>query len=90
MASYLLTYDLRKARDYEALYEQLKEWDAVALLESVWLFDYVGSSGTIRDHLKTLMDGDDGLAVIQLVPPFGWATRHVTAEANSWLTARAT
>jgi hypothetical protein len=58
---YLITYDLRKKRDYKSLYEALARFKAVSLLESVWLAELRGPAATVRDLLKAEMDGDDGM-----------------------------
>lgn len=88
MPHYLISYDLRKARNYQPLYDQLAAWGAVSPLESVWLAELVGPASTIRDMLGQLIDADDGLLVIQLAPGFQWGTKGVPAVANDWLRLR--
>lgn len=39
MALFFLTYDLRKKRDYQKLYDELATFKAVRVLESVWCFN---------------------------------------------------
>jgi hypothetical protein len=88
MPSYLITYDLRKQRNYKSLYECLAQWKAVSLLESVWLADLKGPTSEIRRILLDHVDSDDGLAIVELKSQFDWATRQVPAAASQWLKAR--
>lgn len=88
MPHYLITYDLRRARNYQPLYDQLDTWKAVSLLESVWLVDRQGTASDVRDALGKHIDNDDGLAVLELVTNFDWGTRGVAEAANKWLKAR--
>jgi CRISPR/Cas system-associated endoribonuclease Cas2 len=44
----VITYDVRaKNHEYESLYEQLNEWGAAHLQNSVWLADM---NGTTQNH----------------------------------------
>lgn len=88
MAWYIITYDLRKARNYDALYTQLSNWGAVSLLESVWLAELNGSASAVRDVMMQCLDGDDGVAVVQLQSGFSWGTKNVPKAASDWLKAR--
>jgi hypothetical protein len=72
MALYFLSYDLRKSRDYQRLYNELERFNAVRILESQWCFKRINTSAAgLRDHFKGFIDSDDGLSV---------------AEVNSWAT----
>jgi len=88
MPNYLITYDLRKVRNYQPLYDALAQWKAVRLLESVWLAELQGPSATIRQILATHIDKDDGIAIIELAGQFDWATLRVPVAASNWLKAR--
>ncbi|MCF3934337.1 hypothetical protein L1787_13050 [Acuticoccus sp. M5D2P5] len=88
MASFLITHDLRKQRNYTDLYHCLGQWNAVMLLESVYLAELSGSASGVRDTIRRHIDADDGLAVIQLVHPFDWGTWGVEPAAAAWLKAR--
>lgn len=81
MHLYLISYDLRRARNYGGLYELLAYWGARKLLESVWLADLAGPANVIRDIIVNTCDADDGIAVIELHPPFEWATMGVDRSA---------
>ena len=72
MALYFITYDLRKERDYQKMYDELEKFDAVQVLESTWCFKRVNTSAAgLRDHFKQFIDTDDGLLVNEFVD---WAT----------------
>jgi len=72
MALYFLSYDLRNRRDYQTLYDELVNFNAVRILESLWCFNRIDTtSAEIRDHFKNYIDGDDGLVVSKAD---GWAT----------------
>jgi CRISPR/Cas system-associated endoribonuclease Cas2 len=72
MALYFVDYDLRKQRDYQKLYDALKAFGAIRVLESLWAFSHSNTSCVqVRDHLKQFIDADDGLVVSQVAD---WAS----------------
>jgi hypothetical protein len=72
MALYFFTYDLRKKRDYETLYNELEKFNAVRILESTWCFRRKDmSSKDLRDHFRQFVDTDDGLIVSEVTD---WAS----------------
>lgn len=80
MALYILSYDLRRNRDYSKLKKELKDFNAVQVLESVWCFKRVGaSSAGLRDHFKRFIDADDGLFVVEAS---GWASYKAIESPN--------
>jgi hypothetical protein len=67
MALYLLSYDLRKDRDYQTLYDELDQFKAVRVLESCWCFKRFNTNAEgLRDYFKKFIDKDDGLWVSQI------------------------
>jgi hypothetical protein len=82
---YLISYDLRKQRNYEPLWALLRNSGAVKILESSWLVDSPNSSVAIRDHLRTVIDNDDGLIVLPLAPGVVWATFQALPLGVEWL-----
>jgi CRISPR/Cas system-associated endoribonuclease Cas2 len=67
MALYFLTYDLRKSKNYQNLYDELEKFNAVRVLESTWCFNRINtSSKNLRDHFKKYIDKDDGLIVSEV------------------------
>lgn len=85
MPSFIISYDLRKVRNYDPLWDQLRAWNAVRLLESLWLADLQGPAAAVRDHLRTIIDSDDGVAVISIGPAANWATINCQPPGVSWL-----
>lgn len=72
MALYFLSYDLRKSRNYQPLYDELKKFNAVRILESQWCFNRSNTSAKgLRDYFRKFIDSDDGLCVSEVVD---WAT----------------
>lgn len=64
MSLYFLSYDLRKSRNYQPLYDELNDFDAVRVLESTWSFRRINTSAEgIRNHFRQYIDGDDGIIV---------------------------
>ena len=76
MALYLLTYDLRKeGRDYKTLYDELKKFKAVRILESVWCFHRINTNAEgLRDYFMQFIDENDGLFVAEITD---WASYNV-------------
>lgn len=73
MALYQVSYDLRKVRDYHALYERIRSYGTYArVLESSWIIRTNRSPDEIRDYLAEVMDQDDGLLVVKLTGEAGW------------------
>ena len=80
MALYCLSYDLRNARNYQTLYDELSRFNAVRILESTWCFNRVNTSANgLRDYFGKLMDGDDGLIVSEVS---NWASRNTDGTPN--------
>lgn len=80
MALYFLTYDLRNSRNYNTLYDELKKFNAVRILESTWCFNRVNTSTkSLRDYFKAYIDKDDGLIVSEVV---SWASINTDGTPN--------
>ena len=66
MEKYFICYDLRNNRDYARLYDELKKFNAVQILESLYYFKYQNDqTEELRDHFIKFVDNDDGLIVIK-------------------------
>jgi hypothetical protein len=62
----MISYDLRKKRDYEKLYEAIKSYGTWAhILESSWAIVTDQSASSVRDRLIKFIDNDDGLFVLK-------------------------
>lgn len=80
MALYFLTYDLRKQRDYQKLYDELKKFNAVKVLESTWCFKrYNTSASELLNYFIKFIDSDDGILVDD---SSGWATYNTNSNPN--------
>ena len=90
MASFLITYDLHKVRNYNDLYRLLAGWNAVKLSESNWLVSLVGPAKVVRDIVCATVDNDDTVAVLQLEHGADWATSGVVPAASAWLSTYVT
>lgn len=83
MPTYLISYDLRKKRDYGPLYDAIKSYGNWAhVLESTWAVKTTDSAKAVRDTLAAEMDGDDGLFVVKTDGEAAW--RKVSCKSE-WL-----
>lgn len=87
MSLFVITYDVRTrpGHDYQPLYDQLANWDAAHLQNSVWLADLNGTAIQVRESLKPYMHQDDTLCVLQLFKNSGWATLNARKTGTDWL-----
>ncbi len=80
MALYFLEYDLRKQRSYQPLYEELKKFGAVRILESLWCFKRINiTAAALRDYFRNFIDADDALCVSEVTD---WATINALGHPN--------
>jgi hypothetical protein len=84
--NFLISYDLRKTRNYDILFEAIKKIAKgyARPLLSVWIIGSDGDAKTIRDTLKAHMDDDDGLLVVELAKG-SWATKGIVQVQTDWL-----
>ena len=81
MALYFVSYDLRKARDYQKLFDALEGLNAKRMLKSEWCLRHSNSSCVLlRDYLKQFIDSDDGLMVSEVA---NWASIGVSTTPNN-------
>lgn len=90
MAQFLITYDNKRPRNYDALYRLMAQWKAVRLAESVWLANLVGPAVAVRNVVQRTMQRDDLIAVLELKHGSDWATVNVSTAANAWLAGNVT
>jgi len=84
MKVYQVSYDLRKQRNYEALYERIKQYDNWCHpLESTWVIVTNQSTAQIRDNLIQALDRDDGLLVTRLTGEAAWYG--LSDQVSTWL-----
>ncbi|MDI1224175.1 MULTISPECIES: hypothetical protein [Acinetobacter] len=83
MKCYLISYDLRKTRNYEALYEAIKSFGTWGKInESTWIIGSYQSAVQIRDYLLNFIDSDDRLFIVKSDREAAW--QNVMAD-NQWL-----
>ncbi len=85
MATFIITYDTHLGRNYQDLYDGMDENDGVRLAESVWGIELNNTAAEVRDWIRSLLDDDDTIVVIQVKPEPSWATRHTSKEASAWI-----
>lgn len=84
MPAYMISYDLRKVRNYDALIKELRSWGCIRPLKSFWLGELKGNSNTIVSLLRQHMDSDDGIVVCEIKPTNDWTYYGVDEEAAAW------
>ena len=85
MPAYMISYDLRKVRNYDGLIKALREMKCISPLKSLWFGNLKGPSTAIREILMNQMDGDDGLVIVEMKPGSDWATKSANENAVAWL-----
>lgn len=86
MAVFVLSYDLRQpGRNYEALYQALRRVDGVRVLESVWLIDVAQTAAQVRDAVKSHLDRNDGVLVVEIREFADWAYANLIGSNGAWL-----
>lgn len=85
MPLYVVSYDLHKQRNYQPLWDGLRQAGGKKLLESFWVLDVTNNAVEIRDWLSDLVDADDSIAVIELKNGSDWAYRNAMTEGVEWL-----
>lgn len=84
MGHFIVSYDAHIVRDYTRFYEAAKENNGVALLNSMWAFEFSSSASEVRDWAKAQFDNDDSIVVIELKKGSDWATVKA-GKAAAWL-----
>jgi len=83
MACYIVSYDLRKQRNYDSLYEAIKGYGGWAhILESTWAVVTQESAADVRNRLLQHLDADDGLFVVKSGTEAAWQS---VLCKNDWL-----
>lgn len=68
MKIFVVNYDLRRVRNYDALYERLESLGGKRVLESMWTLKLseTNTCTGLRDDLLEYMDSDDGIYVAHI------------------------
>lgn len=83
MKCYIISYDLRNDRNYDALYKAIKSYPKWAhVVESTWAVVTTRKAVQIRDYLTTKVDDDDRVFVIKSGTEAAWKN---SICRNEWL-----
>lgn len=85
MAHYVISYDLHHRRNYQQLWDALRNAGAARVLESLWLLESTHDAGVIREILQRTVDNDDSVVVIELKPGSGWSAIRAQEAGANWL-----
>ncbi len=67
MALYFVSYDLRKQRDYQKLFDALQSLNAKRFLESDWCLLHGNTTcEAIRNYLTPFIDSDDAIMAAEV------------------------
>lgn len=81
MALFFITYDLRGNRNYQKLYDELKNFNAVRIFESTWCFNRINTSSEgLRDYFQHFIDSNDGIIISEVV---SWASLRTDGNPNN-------
>lgn len=85
MSVYAITYDLHAPQqDYDKLHDSIKSLGAYSKsFDSFWLVDSSLKASEIRDKIKSVVDSDDILLVIEVKKH--WASFNLPNGAVEWL-----
>lgn len=83
MNCYIISYDLRRNRNYDDLYDAIKSYPKWArIVESTWAVVTNKTAVQVRDHLSRILDEDDRVFVVKSGTEAAW--RNVRCR-NKWL-----
>jgi hypothetical protein len=85
MAHFMVSYDLHRNRDYTRIINALREQGAARVLESLWFVSLSNTATQVRDWLKSYVDGDDSLIVVELKIGADWAGLRAQDAGVDWL-----
>lgn len=86
MATYLITYDLRKpGQNYDKVWEYIKKHRYAHLGGSAWLIDSNQDATSIRNDINRIADSNDIYYVFGLN---GVYAGNGSPEVNAWIAAR--
>jgi len=81
----MISYDLRKVRNYDGLIKALRTMKCISPLKSLWFGNLKGPTSEIRTILMEEMDADDGLVIVEMKLGADWATKQANENAVAWL-----
>ncbi len=88
LTRFMIAFELRTASDYETLYHCLDHWAAVPILDGLWLAEIPGTAASVRDVLRSVLDCEDGIAVLPIGDENNWAAIGISVRGLQWLDER--
>lgn len=88
MATFIITYDTHKDRNYSDLYKGMAEHNGVRLAESLWGIDFDHSATEVKDWVRDLLDNDDTIIVVQVKSGSDWAIQTAPYAVLEWFKER--
>lgn len=85
MPKCVISYDLHKERNYQPLWDALRSWGAVKILESLWLLETSADLGNVASALRALVDQDDSFVLIELKEGAHWSSLRALPVGVRWL-----
>ncbi len=84
MATYIVSYDLIKTKDYAKLQTLIMSYTGYAKIQaSLWAITSNLSATAVFDHLSTAIDDDDKLVVLKAGREAKWCG--ITDEVSTWI-----
>ncbi|WP_404425653.1 hypothetical protein [Thalassospira australica] len=83
MTTYTVTYDLRKRKDYQTLWDELERLNAHRTADSYWLVSVSNTAIELHNHLKSYIDSDDRLWVSELTTNHYY--KNAIGGTNDWI-----
>lgn len=88
MYTLLISYDLMGSetyKDYKILIDRIKKYPNWSKpLKSVWLIKTEDTPSKVRDKLRSYIDSDDKLIVVDITNKT-WATTRVASNVTEWM-----
>ena len=84
MQTYIISYDMAKGGDYDALYEVIQSYEAWAhITDSTWAVVTEDNAKKVRDHLSEYLPDGSRLFVVRSGDEAAW--QYVNSSSNEWL-----
>jgi hypothetical protein len=85
MAFYVVSFELRRVREYKTLQDYLALWGAIPLHRTAFLVEHPGTAVNVRKDLQPFMDEGDTVVAIQIKPGAEWSGWQVPKPGSDWL-----
>lgn len=83
MTPYLVTYDLKREKDYPTLWAELKRMGSHRTLLSVWLVASNFDADGLITHLSKFVDSDDKLWATEITKNYQF--KNANGGTNDWM-----